>query len=173
MGTGDADSECRLYRSDDLGEHWEIKGGGSQLWRAVGVAFAKDAVYWGTDAGSDAGVSPNHIVRFDRSSEQLRKIQKIQGPCHGVGILANGTIVISTGVEGGQNETDDRAHLWICGEDDSCSEVVSFRKKRWPHVVQYGVLRIPPGTENCDHIDFSGLALRGAGEAWFRGKIVR
>jgi hypothetical protein len=55
LGTGDADPECRLLRSTDRGESWETVGSGSQLWRAVGITFRPDAVFWGTDAGSDAG----------------------------------------------------------------------------------------------------------------------
>ncbi len=172
MGTGDADNECRLYRSSDTGDSWRLVGSGNQDWRAVAVAFTQNALYWGTDAGSDAGSTPNFIMRFDRSSGDLVRVHRVQGPCHGVGALAGQTIVVSTGVEGGVNEVDRSAHLWAGVGGVGWCELGSRPRRWWPHIIQYGVMRIPPGVENCEHLDFTGLALQGASETWFRGKIT-
>jgi hypothetical protein len=171
MGTGDADQECRLYKSPDRGGTWRLIGGGSQLWRAVGVAFRAEALYWGTDAGSDAGTHPNYIVRFDRNTETLQTLCEIQGPCHGSATLKDGTIVVSTGVEGGTNEQDGSSHLWVSKDGTSWSNVANFRKDRMPFILQYGVLRFPTGLEKSESLAFTGMGLSGAGEKVFLGKI--
>jgi hypothetical protein len=171
MGTGDQNAECGLYRSADAGTTWTLVGGGSQTWRSIGVAFTPDALYWGTDAGSDAGDSPNHIVRYDRSKGIADLVQRVQGPCHGVGKLADGTLFVSTGVEGGRNEMDRAAHLWMSRDGNAWMEMFARRKNSWPLIAQFGVLRIPPGTESGRTLHFAGLALRGAAETWYRGDL--
>jgi hypothetical protein len=172
LGTGDADSECRLYRSDNQGDSWELVGGGNQLWRTVGIAFQEKAIYWGTDAGSDTGSHPNHVIRFDRITGELSKLEKLQGPCHGTASLKDGTIVVSTGVEGGQNEIDDRAHLWCSSDGKNWSEALSFRKDHFPYLMQYGVLRFPQGLDSCATLAFTGMGLVGAGEKAFWAELV-
>ena len=163
LGTGDADSECWIYRSQD-GETWEKVGGGSQLWRAVGVSFRPEALFWGTDAGSDAGEHPNYVMRLDRTTLALTKVLEIQGPCHGNATLKDGTLLVSTGVEGGVNEKDHCAHLWASRDGDTWQEVVHFKKDRWPYLLQYGVIRFPQGLEQSDRIAFTCLGLAGCGE---------
>jgi len=172
MGTGDRDSESRLYRSDDVGGSWRLAGGGSQDWRAVGVAFTADALFWGTDAGSDAGGTLNYIMRYDRQDRTLVRVQRLQGPAHGIGVLSDGTLIISTGVEGGINEADRSAHLWASRDGSLWEEVFALSKNRWPGIIQFGVMRIPPGTESGSEVVFTGLALRGASETLFRGNLV-
>jgi hypothetical protein len=164
MGTGDSDAECRLYCSNDRGDSWKFVGGGTQLWRAVGVTFSADALYWGTDAGSDAGDHPNYIMQLDRKAKTLSRLLEIQGPAHGIGTLRNGTIAVSTGVEGGANEKDNSAHLWVRSHGSTWHEAASFKKDSFPFVVQYGVLRFPKGTEKCCDLVFTGMGLVGAGE---------
>jgi hypothetical protein len=171
MGTGDQDAECGLYRSGDAGTTWTRVGGGSQIWRSIGVAFTPDSIYWGMDAGSDAGDTPNFIVRFDRAKGTADFVQRVQGPCHGVGKLADGTLFVSTGVEGGRNEMDRSTHLWMSRDGSAWTEAFSRPKNFWPSIAQFGVLRIPPGTESGRTLHFAGLALRGAAETWFRGDL--
>lgn len=166
-GTGDADGECRLLKSTDGGDRWIEVGGGSQLWRAVGVGFRADALYWGTDAGSDAGNHPNFVMRLDRRTGRLEKVLELQGPCHGNATLRDGTLVISTGVEGGVNEKDGRAHLWVSRDGRGWTEVSSWAKDRWPYVVQFGVIRFPHGLERADRLVFTCMGLRGAAETTF------
>lgn len=162
MGTGDADRECRLYRSDNQGSTWDLVGQGTQTWRTIGLAFTEDYVYWGTDAGSDAGTTPNWIVRQDRSSGEIEKMVQVQGPCHGIGKLADGTLMVSTGVEGGKNEKDDCAHLWVSRDGTNWSDVASWRKDRWPFLVQFGVLHFPHGPMGLTIL--TGFGLRASGE---------
>ncbi|TAL17288.1 hypothetical protein EPN96_05520 [bacterium] len=172
MGTGDADSECLLFRGDESGENWTNAGGGSQLWRAVGVAFRPEALYWGTDAGSDAGTHPNFVMRFDRKTRELRKVMEVQGPCHGNAALSDGTLVVTTGVEGGQNEKDRSAHLWASRDGVSWEELFSCKKDLWPHIVQFGVIRFPQGMESGEKLAFTCFGLEGRGERSLIARIT-
>ncbi len=165
MGTGDEDSECHFFKSIDLGENWIKVGGGSQEWRALQIIFTPEFLYWGTDAASTSNV----IVRLDRKTKEITCLQQIQGTCHGAGFLHNGTLVMSTGVEGASNEIDASAHLWASRDGTCWHEVYTRPKNMWPHIIQFGVMRIPPGIETTDVLHFNGLALRGASETWFSG----
>jgi hypothetical protein len=172
MGTGDADPECRLYRSTDHGTTWELMGSGSQLWRAVNIAIRPEALYWGTDAGSDAGKTQNHVMRYDRATGALTRLLDVQGPCHGSATLNDGTLLMSTGVEGGENEADTSAHLWMSRNGSDWDEVMSFRKDPFPKLLQYGVLRFPQGIEHCDTVTFTAMGVWGGGERVFWGNVV-
>ena len=164
MGTGDRNEESRLLTSTDGGSTWESVGEGTQLWRAVGVVFTPEAVYWGTDAGSDAGDTPNVVVRWDRRARRADTIQPLQGPCHGITKLAEGTILLATGVEGGQNEHDRQSHLWRLS-DGEFREIAAWKKDFWPAVVQFGVVRFPHGLEESQKPCLVLLGLKGQGEA--------
>jgi hypothetical protein len=167
MGTGDKDYECKLMRSTDNGETWEIVGEGSQLWRAIGVSFTEEALYWGTDAGSVP--DPNYIIKMDRINRQVEIVQEIQGPGHGNAVLNDGTVYVSTGIEGGENEKDRYAHIWKCEKSGITREVMKLKKDMLPNIIQYGVLRFPMGLENSDEIFYTAYALKGNGEVVYRG----
>jgi len=162
MGTGDKDYECKLMRSNDNGDSWEIVGQGSQLWRAVGVSFTEDALYWGTDAGTVS--DPNYIMKMDRKTRHIEKVQEVQGPCHGNAVLADGAVYVSTGIEGGENEKDRYAHVWKCERKSTTKEIMKLKKDIFPHVVQYGVIRFPMGLEDSDEMVFTTYALVNAPE---------
>lgn len=163
MGTGDKDHECFLMKSTDGGDNWEVIGGGTQLWRAVGIACSSDYLFWGTDAGSVP--HPNYIMRMNKKTTMIEQVQEVQGPCHGNAVLADGTIFVSTGVEGGANEKDSFAHLWKVEKNGSINEVLKIKKDIFPHIVQYGVIRFPLATDNCDAIVYTTYALKENGEA--------
>jgi hypothetical protein len=171
MGTGDADPECRLYKSTDQGSTWELVGSGSQLWRAVGIAIRPEALYWGTDAGSDAGDRSNHIVRFDRQTGVLTCTLDLQGPSHGSATTRDGTVLVSTGVEGSANEVDGRAHLWASRNGVEWTDILSLKKDLFPKILQYGVMRFPQGLENSACVMFTAMGLRGGGERSFWGTV--
>ena len=142
MGTGDygeGGAENRLYQSKDNGESWRLVGQGSQDWRAIGICMTKDALTWGTDAGSCPDTV--HFVQMNRKTEQLEILEDMEGPCHGCASFADGRAFFSTGVEGGENEKD-----------------------FLPLIIQYGVIRFPLGTEQCDRVLFTTMGLKGHGE---------
>lgn len=172
LGTGDRDAECMLFNSKDQGATWNLVGGGSQQWRAVGVAFTAEALFWGTDAGSDTGTTPNYIMRWDRATEAIARVQQVQGPCHGNAVLANGTVAISTGVEGGANEQDRLAHLWIGEGGSDWQEVAAWKKDAFPPIVQFGVVHFPHGIERQDTLHFTQRALAPTPECYCAATLV-
>lgn len=157
MGTGDADRESALWRSVD-GTTWDVVGAGSQQWRAIALAFREDAIVWGTDAGTDAPDYANRIVRFDRKSRQIETLQRVQGPVHGITSLADGAVLLATGVEGGRNEIDRCVHVWHSRDGQHFREVASFLRGVQPRRVQYAVCHVAAGQPQSDRVF---LTLRG------------
>ena len=165
MGTGDYGengAENRLYQSTDNGETWRLVGQYSQDWRAIGVCFTKDYLYWGTDAGSCPDTV--HFLRMDRRTEQLEILDDMEGPCHGCGSYADGRAFFSTGVEGGENEKDNIARMKMLGADGKLQTVWECKKDCLPLIIQYGVMRFPLGTDDCDRVVFTTMGLKGYGE---------
>lgn len=164
LGTGDYGvngCENRLYKSIDNGNSWELIGQYGQDWRAIGVCFTKDALLWGTDAGSCPDTV--HFVKMDRKTKQLEILADFEGPCHGCATYADGRAFFSTGVEGGENEKDRYARL----KEFKTGTIVNrwqLKKDIWPLIIQYGVLRFPLGTDCCDKVVFTTMGLQGHGE---------
>lgn len=161
LGTGDEDFENLLMRSFDNGDTWEKIGEGSQDWRAIGLCFDKDALTWGTDAGSVP--DQNHIIRMDRKTKQIKVIHDAEGPCHGCGSFKDGRVFISTGVEGGENEKDRNARLKQVRNGEART-LLEKGKDIFPLILQYGVIRFPLGTENTDKVVYTMYGLKGNGE---------
>lgn len=164
LGTGDDDHECKLYKSSDNGDTWETVGEGSQIWRAVGISFTKDEVFWGTDAGSVS--DKNYIISMDRKTRKVEKIMEVEGPCHGNASLLNETVLVSTGVEGGENEEDHFARLYK-KDNNGFELILKKRKDIFPLILQYGVIRFPIGMISTERIVFTTYGLKQCGEAVF------
>ncbi|MGN0281524.1 MAG: hypothetical protein ACI4B3_04385 [Prevotella sp.] len=173
IGTGDYGengAENRLYQSKDNGETWRLVGQFSQDWRAIGVCFTKDYLYWGTDAGSCPDTV--HFVRMDRKTEKLEILDDMEGPCHGCGSYADGRAFFSTGVEGGENEKDNIARMKMLGDDGKLQTVWECKKDCLPLIIQYGVMRFPLGTDDCNRVVFTTMGLAdGHGEAVMIEKV--
>lgn len=164
LGTGDYgthNEECRLYKSMDNGDTWELIGQGSQDWRAIGLCFTKDYVIWGTDAGSCSDTV--HLVRMHRKTRKIEVLEDFEGPCHGCASYGDGRVFFSTGVEGGENEKDGYARLKEFTNGKTI-EVLRLKKDIWPLIVQYGVMRFPLGTDACSRVVFTTMGLKGKGE---------
>lgn len=164
LGTGDYGengAENRLYRSADNGESWELIGQYSQDWRAIGVCFTPDALLWGTDAGS----CPDdvHFIRMDRATRKISVVDDLDGPCHGCASYKDGRAFFSTGVEGGENEKDRYAHLKEY-KDGKLVEVLKLQKDIWPQLLQIGCMHFPLGSDACERVVLTTLALKAYGE---------
>jgi hypothetical protein len=168
LGTGDDDHECALMRSTDNGITWDTVGSGSQLWRAIGVCFTPDSIYWGTDAGSVT--DQNHIIRMDRTTRKLSVIADAEGPCHGCASFSDSRIFISTGVEGGENEADRFARLKQIGAE-GVTDIMKLKKDIFPLILQYGVIRFPLGSENYNSLVFTSMATKNCGEMIWKEKM--
>lgn len=165
MGTGDygdGNKECRLYRSKDNGDYWSLIGQGSQDWRAIGICFTEKELIWGTDAGTCPDTV--HFIRMDRKTFQIEVVQDFEGPCHGCGSYKDGRAFFSTGIEGGENEKDRFARLKEY-KNGKCETVLLLEKDMWPLILQYGVMRFPLGSDQCDRVVFTAMGLKGHGES--------
>jgi hypothetical protein len=166
LGTGDEDRECKLMKSIDNGDTWTVVGQGSQLWRAVGISSTEDALYWGTDAGSVP--DPNYIIKMERRTYQIEKVHEVEGPCHGNAVLADETVFVSTGVEGGQNEKDKYARLRSI-KYEKLEEILKKKKDIFPYILQYGVIRFPMGLESVPVPVYTTYGLVGSPECVYVG----
>ena len=145
----------------DNGDTWELVGQYGQDWRAIGVCFTKDALLWGTDAGSCPDTV--HFVRMDRKTRKVEILADFEGPCHGCASYKDGRSFFSTGVEGGENERDRYARLKEY-RDGKIVDLGKLKKDIWPLILQYGVMRFPVGTDLCDRVVFTTMGLKGYGE---------
>lgn len=164
MGTGDYGNdnrECCLFRSADNGDTWELIGQGSQDWRAIGICFTKDSIIWGADAGSCP--EPVHLIKMDRTKRTIEVLDDFEGPCHGCASYNDGRIFFSTGIEGGENEKGRYAILKEYKEGIVLN-IWKLKKDIWPSIVQYGVIRFPLGTDQCNRVVFTAMGLKGHGE---------
>lgn len=162
IGTGDRDFECKLLRSDDNGDTWNIVGEGNQKWRAIRISCTKDALYWGTDAGSVP--DQNYVIRMDKKNNLIETVTELEGPCHGNAITSDGKIYVSTGVEGGENEKDRYAYLKQV-DGHNVNELFKLKKDIFPLIAQYGVMRFPLGMENTDKLIITAMGLRKGSES--------
>lgn len=164
LGTGDYgenNHENRLYRSMDNGDNWELIGSGSQDWRAIGVCFTPTHLVWGTDAGSCPDTV--HLVRMSRETHKLEILEDFEGPCHGCASFADGRVFFSTGVEGGENEKDNKSRMKLLDRTKTVN-LLELSKDFWPLIVQYGVMRFPLGTDACNRTVFTTMGLYNHGE---------
>ena len=64
--SGDGDSQCKIYRSKDMGETWELMFSGSQRERTCGFVFEQDCIYYGMDATCNWDKNFTKIVKIDK-----------------------------------------------------------------------------------------------------------
>lgn len=121
--TGDEDHESIIGFSTDTFKTIIPIIHNSQTARSVLLVFTDSTVIWGTDTGSEiAG-----IFRYNKMNQQISKLMKINGAMFYGTRLQNGTVIMSTEVEGAKNEKDKLARLYIINENDeptiiSCGE---------------------------------------------------
>jgi len=171
MGTGDADEEAALFRSEDGAETFDCLGRGDQRWRATCVAFGDRSVLWGTDAGRDAGGFENRILRLERASGRLEELERVQGPVHGVTRTRAGGYLVSTGIEDGENESDRCAHLWFSRDGETWSDIAAFARGSQPRKIQYGVIHFVAAQAESEDVYLTLRGLRGCALGTFRVEL--
>lgn len=130
--TGDYDQESKIGWSDDQFNSIHFIGHGSQVWRSCQLVFAREAVYWGADTGSE---DLGGIYRWDREDMTLSKLIKVDGALFFGTRLNKGTIVMSTDREDFPNEKDDSTRLYMITKNDQVREIICGT---WFHK-QYGL----------------------------------
>jgi len=164
VGSGDTDSETRLWRIDPS-LSWHEVGGGDQRWRATRLVFLPDAVVWGTDGGRDVKHASNHAVRWDRRTGELRIEQALQGPVHGAARMGEG-VVLATGWEGGAGGPDRRIHLWRRDGGGTYCEVLDWPAGPQHPRIQYALAHL----SESGHADAVWATVRGA-RGWPLGAV--
>lgn len=64
---GDDDPQCRIYRSTDDGDTWELMFSGTQRERTCGFVFEEDCIYYGMDSTNNWDENSIKIVKIDKS----------------------------------------------------------------------------------------------------------
>lgn len=118
--TGDEDNEPMIGWSDDNYKTIIPIGQGSQIWRACQLVFTEEAVFWGTDTGSEDTAG---IYCWNKISMELTYLHKIAGAIFFCTRLSNGKIIMSSDREGFPNEKDDKTRLYILSEENNLSTI--------------------------------------------------
>lgn len=157
--TGDLEGECIIgYTTDQFATFNTVFRGG-QEYRACNLLFFKDKVVYGTDSET----ALNYIKQFDRNTMKVTDIAPIQGSVISA-VKAGDKCFLSTTVEPSEVNLDQNAYLWMYDDSSGKAAVIaSYPKDRLDHIYfQFGLCRLPEyKTGNCNHIYFSGAALRG------------
>ena len=167
IATGDRDKECRIAYSEDKGISFREIGSGSQKWRAVSLMFAKDYVYWGTDAPNEQ----NYIYRWKRSNGGVEELTKVDGPIYYSTVLNNRIIVAATTVENGGGEWDNFSHVWASADGKNWEDLAKWEKDRYS-IFHFGVIRFAQGQDPENYLYFSGQSLKEIDKVFMRAKII-
>jgi hypothetical protein len=138
--TGDNDKESFIGYSDGLSDSIMPIGKGNQTWRSCQLVFTKEAVYWGTDTGSEEYAG---IYRWDRETSNFEKLGKIEGASFYATRLSKGTIVMSTDREGLPNERNSKTQLIFLtdGNKITCFDGGTWKHKKKGFWFKYALLR--------------------------------
>lgn len=160
LTTGDHGYECRIQYSDDGGNTFNAIGVGGQHLRAVSLMFTPTHVVWGSDAGMDAPGFSNHFCSWNREKGTIEKLADVDGPVYYSTQLSDGFYLAGTTVEGGNNELDEKAHLWISKDGLEWLDIHEWQKDFYPPIMGYGVLLFPKGEVFSNNIYLSGIGLQ-------------
>lgn len=118
--TGDHDHEAMIAWSDDGFRTINQIGTGSQVWRTTQLVFTENAVFWGTDTGSE---DLSGIYCWDKVTMQLTRLHKTNGGILFGTKLSGNTMIFSSDREGFPNEKDNRTRLFVLKTTDKMSEI--------------------------------------------------
>lgn len=152
--TGDNDDESRIIMVHPEIDTVTTIVSGSQMSRAVDLAFTETAVYFGSDTPREQ----NSILKLDRKTNSVTNIGQVNGSVFHA-CKVNDNIFFSTAVEPSDVNIDRNATLWRVDKNDRLSKVVSARKDRY-HMkfFQYGQLFFPAGPGDGKNVWFSTFA---------------
>lgn len=151
---GDFDEEPGIgMLSRDL-RHFEWLCKGEQRFRACEAFDLGDRLVYATDTP----LAPNAIIALDKETGETQQLRSVQGSCLYAARFGD-LCVFSTTVEPGAVDTSTSAGLWVSRDGDHFEEVVSAKKDRWPHLLQFGSLILPRGRSDRENVFFSGQAV--------------
>lgn len=154
---GDHGEEPGIARlSPDLTRlEWLVKG--AQVYRAVAAFDLGDALVYGTDTELER----NAVVRLDKSSGALERLQEVEGSCL-YACRFGGLYALTTSVEPSAVNHSPFASLWLSHDGERWWEALRARKDRWSaKYFQFGSLVLPSGASDREVLCWSGQAVAG------------
>jgi hypothetical protein len=161
--SGDLDAECRMLRSRDGFETFEVVGEGDETWRCVSLAFTERAIYYATDSE----FRRNQVFRLDRATGVRSLVGDIDGPVY-VGKAVGQDVFFAVTAELCPSQVGRSATLWHVDEKDRLSKCVAFEKDALHRVYfMVGTLHLTRGPGFSDRFYMHGVALRNADNRTF------
>ncbi len=137
--TGDAEKECRIIRTFDQFNSFEIVGEGDETWRAVSILFGKENIFYGTDAE----FRDNNIYKLDRETLKRESLGEVGGTVFYSKQMGD-DLFFATTAENAPSQKENVAALWHAGSDGTCREIVKFKKDFWhPTFFMFGTIHFP------------------------------
>jgi len=139
------------------GRHLDWVDRGHQMVRAVSVLPRPDCLIY----GSDSELEPNFIVRMDKKTGRLDRLQPVEGSSLYAADVA-GMAVISTSVESSPVNASRHCSLYGSHDDATWTRLASFEKDAWSPLLQFGLIVLPTvQSPSASTWMFSGQALVG------------
>jgi hypothetical protein len=120
------------------GRHLDWVDRGHQMVRAVSVLPRPDCLIY----GSDSELEPNYIVRLDKRSGRLERLQPVEGSSLYAADVA-GMALISTSVESSPVNASRQCSLYGSRDDGTWTRLASFEKDVWTPLLQFGLIVLP------------------------------
>ena len=163
MTSGDLDHESHLRCSSDLFSSYETIYSGKQLYRIIELVFFKDHMIYGTDTPLDK----NHIVRIDRDSNHLTKIESLPGSVFYLR-KTNAGLFCTTAVEPSEVNHSRECEVWFSQNGASWIKIASFTKDRWSELYfQFGRVHVSDGLGHESGTWISPIATQDDGKSFF------
>lgn len=154
IGTGDKDSECGLYQLDINTKKLITIAEGSQKVRAVSMLQYGVHLIWGSDAPDE----DNYIYHFNRDTNKMNQLHKIEGPAYYSTMDANAYMYIATTVE--YRDKHQAVIYRSCDNGLNWSEFKRFKKDIWDtHYFGYGIVEFLKGQEYHDKLFYNAVGL--------------
>lgn len=136
-GSGDQDAESKIIVSSNYGVSWTTLGGGTQLWRAVGLLFTDDYIYWGMD--STFANQPCYIVRCNRTTKQVEYLQAVNAPIYYCHKTAKGELLFASMPEAQAATVDTNNNIYYSNDGETFTIVFTFYNTQKGYNILYFV----------------------------------
>jgi hypothetical protein len=167
--TGDDGEEASIYRADPQRLDVSRVGGGNQSWRCVSLVFTPAHVYWGTDSPSEQ----NYIIRYERRTGSLTRLQPVGGPVYYSTQNEAGHVFFGTTVEPTNEFVGPRAQVWCSDDGDRFQLLCDYPKDSWNATLfQFGTLQFPAGVLPGRSLWVSGSALKDLDNQLIIGEVT-
>lgn len=155
---GDFKGECYFLIADAEFQKVQWIGDGTQMWRAVGLLFSDNSVFWLTDSH----LEQNHIVSLDRETLQITIHGDVESSSWYCAQTADNVFLAATTVEEGPGVKTNKASLMASRDGINWKTLTSFKKDSLPMVpFKYGIISFPSGNFSSNYFWISGEALVG------------